>query len=89
MRLCPFSALLIGSLACGSSGSEPPDPLAEEYCADCSDRGSCIAVVDTALKTACPPETRTYYQCVTDNGCEPTACQAEWVAREACLRPAP
>ncbi len=84
--------LLFVLVACKSSGGEPIDPLAQEYCAvPCSTLGSCERVVNEALKTACPEETRLYYRCVTDSatdgGCDESRCTAEWAAREACMAP--
>lgn len=71
--------------ACGSSGPPPVDPLASDYCAICSVFPGCVNVVTDALNAACPDETRSYYQCVTDNECDVAACQAEWETRLACM----
>lgn len=81
--------LLIWLGACGSSSSEPIDPLAESYCAACSEQRSCENVVNLALQTACPDETRAYYSCVTDNACDVTACETEWAQRSICMGDAP
>lgn len=75
------------ALACGSSGSEPPDPLAEAYCADCSVFPGCPNVVNSALNAGCPDLTRAYYACLTDNACDTTICTPEWDERQACLFP--
>lgn len=71
--------------ACKSSGSEPPDPVAVEYCAACSELASCQRVVEGALVGACPDETRAYYVCLTENACDPMSCDAEWEERQNCL----
>lgn len=74
---------------CGSSEPAPVDPLASAYCAACSELASCERVVNEALNAACPDETRNYYECVADNDCEVTACEAEWATREVCMGNAP
>lgn len=94
--------LLVLVAACKSSGAEPVDPLAERYCADCcqslhdggvvpcvsdSEVNGCIRVVNDTLKAACPSETHEYYECVTANDCDTTACASEWALREACMAP--
>ena len=83
------AALLLLLAACGSSGGDPIDPLAETYCAECSEFISCERVVNEALKAPCPEETRAYYQCVTDNACEPAACESEWEERTICMGESP
>lgn len=77
----------IMALTVGCGSSEPPalDPLASDYCALCSQFTGCPNVVTDALNAACPEETRSYYQCVTDNGCDVAACQSEWATRQACI----
>jgi glycerophosphoryl diester phosphodiesterase len=75
--------------ACGSSSAEPIDPVAEAYCAACSELGSCERVVNEALMGACPDETSAYYVCVTDSACDESACEAEWAARNLCMGQAP
>ena len=85
-----FGAFLLAGLtlavACKSSGSEPPDPIAVAYCeAGCSEFTSCLRVVDEALNGVCPEETSAYYVCVTENACEPTGCAAEWEVRQDCV----
>lgn len=81
--------LTLAAFGCGSSDSADVDPLAKEYCAACSQFASCERVVTDALTTACPDETRAYYQCVTDNACDVTACEDQWSAREVCMGNAP
>jgi len=78
-------ALTLWAAACGSSSSTPIDPIAEDYCAACSELGSCENVVNQALMAACPEETSAYYGCVTDNGCDESACATEWEARNICM----
>ena len=73
--------------ACKSSEPDELDPLAVDYCAACSELGSCERVVANALVVPCPDETRSYYQCLTDSGCDLDACAAEWEARQACTEP--
>ena len=73
------------ALGCGSSEPAPVDPLATDYCAICSVFPGCERVVTDTLNAACPDETRSYYQCVTDNECDVAACQAEWETRQACM----
>ncbi|MGB8330282.1 MAG: hypothetical protein WCE62_09150 [Polyangiales bacterium] len=75
----------IVALGCGSSEPVPVDPLAADYCAICSEFPSCERVVTDTLNAACPDETSTYYQCVTDNECDVTACESEWAARAICM----
>jgi glycerophosphoryl diester phosphodiesterase len=86
-------ALSLGLLAClaacKSSGSEPTDPIAIEYCAMCSDDDSCERVVNDALMASCPEETGDYYTCLTDNACDDTACTEEWNERNVCMGRAP
>ncbi|MGB8224619.1 MAG: hypothetical protein WCF10_18660 [Polyangiales bacterium] len=82
------TAVLI-TIGCGSSEPAPVDSLAADYCAICSVFSNCGSVVTDALNAACPNETRTYYQCVTDNRCDVTACESQWAAREACLNSPP
>lgn len=85
-----FGAFLLAGLtlavACKSSGSEPPDPIAVAYCeAGCSEFASCLRVVDEALNGVCPEETSVYYACVTENACDPASCAAEWEVRQDCV----
>lgn len=92
---------LVFTFACKSSGSEPIDPLAEAYCADCcrtlQDGGlvpcpsttGCERVINDTLKAGCPDQTRKYYECLTQNSCDTTACTAEWATREECMMPEP
>jgi glycerophosphoryl diester phosphodiesterase len=84
-----FCCLLAIVGACGSSGSEPIDPIAIEYCALCSELNSCERVVDETLKAPCPDETAAYYTCVTEASCDESACEAEWMARQLCAGSAP
>ena len=81
--------LLIWVAACGSSSSTPIDPVATDYCNACSEIASCENVVNNALMTACPDETKAYYSCVTDNACDEDACAAEWETRNICMGMAP
>lgn len=81
--------LLTFVAACGSSSSTPIDPVATDYCNACSELGSCEAVVNNALMTACPDETSAYYSCVTDNACDEDACATEWETRRVCMGMAP
>jgi glycerophosphoryl diester phosphodiesterase len=82
-------ALALWAAACGSSSSTPIDPIADAYCAACSELGSCENVVNQALMAACPEETSAYYGCVTDNGCDESACATEWETRNICMGQAP
>lgn len=81
--------VLFLAVACGSSSSEPIDPLATEYCAACSELSSCERVTNETLKAACPDETHAYYRCLTDNSCDDATCEAEWNSREICMGNAP
>lgn len=80
---------LIWIAACGSSGEEPIDPIAEAYCAGCSEANSCARVVTETINAFCTDETRAYYSCVTDAACDVSACEAEWAVRELCNGQAP
>jgi len=80
-----IATMVLIATACGSSEPDPVDSLAADYCAICSRFSSCGRVVTDALSAACPNETRSYYECVTDSRCDVTACESEWAAREACL----
>jgi hypothetical protein len=85
-RFVMGGTLLVLTVGCGSSEPPPPvDPLARDYCAVCSAFPGCVNVVTDALNAACPDETRSYYQCVTDNECDVAACQSEWTTRQACM----
>jgi glycerophosphoryl diester phosphodiesterase len=88
MRVAAFG-LLVCVVACGSSSPTPIDPVAIDYCNACSELPSCENVVNEALTTACPEETRAYYICVTDNACDESACATEWAARRICMGMAP
>ena len=81
--------LLLLALACKSSGGEPIDQIAVDYCAACSELDSCERVVNETLKAPCPEETSAYYSCLTANSCDVSACTAEWSAREACVAAEP
>ncbi len=84
-----FGSILLASsmlaVACESSGSTLPDPVAVAYCADCSEFSFCPIVIDEALNAGCPEETRAYYACVTENSCQPASCETEWQRRQACF----
>ena len=91
MKQCVALSLVVGlvfAIACKSSSSAPPDPVAVEYCELCSEFAICESVVGDALVGACPDQTRAYYVCLTDNACDPASCSAEWAAREECFLPA-
>ena len=81
--------LLVSMAACKSSGSEPIDPLATDYCAECSEIPNCERVINDTLMASCPEETSDYYTCLTDNACDDTACAEEWDARTVCMGRAP
>jgi glycerophosphoryl diester phosphodiesterase len=87
-RFGPFGLLLL-LIGCGEDAPVPVDPLAEAYCAACSEETSCERLVTEALFIVCPETTQAYYQCVTDNSCDPAACSDEWAAREFCMGNAP
>jgi glycerophosphoryl diester phosphodiesterase len=80
---------LVWAVACGSSSSEPTDPLATEYCAACSELESCERVVNEAIQARCSDETRSFYGCVIDNACDESACADEWETRDICMGRAP
>lgn len=82
-------ALLAWCAACGSSSSETVNPIAMEYCASCSELGSCETVVTATIEASCTTETGAYYECVTEAECDASACQTEWQAREICMGAAP
>lgn len=82
-------ALVVWMSACGSSSSETFDPIAVEYCASCSEIGSCERVVTATIEATCTSETAAYYECVTEAECDESACQAEWQTREICMGAAP
>jgi glycerophosphoryl diester phosphodiesterase len=90
-RMCVgLAGSLILVLGCGSSSGEPPvDPLATEYCAACSEVPNCERMITETLNVVCPTETRAYYECVTENSCDTTACEVEFAVREVCLGRAP
>jgi glycerophosphoryl diester phosphodiesterase len=75
---------------CGSSsGDQPIDPLAVEYCAECSELANCERLITETLTVVCQTETRAYYECVTENSCDTTVCEVEFATREVCLGRAP
>lgn len=78
-------AVLALAIACGSSGSQPPDPLVVEYCAACSERPVCLTVVDETINGVCPDQTRAYYVCLNENTCDAMSCDAKWQARQICF----
>jgi len=80
--LTPWMLILLA--ACNSSSSEPIDDVAIEYCASCSEFGSCETVVDATIKANCTEETSAYYVCVTENDCDTSACADEWEERSVC-----
>ncbi len=84
------AGLIVLALACSSESGPPPiDPLATEYCAECSEVTNCERVITDTLVVPCPDETRAWYTCVTDNACDEAPCQEEWAARRVCLRRSP
>ena len=82
--------LLLLGLGCGSSSSPAPiDPVATEYCAECSELASCERVVNETINVVCTDETRAWYSCAAENACDDAACDAEWNEREVCMGNAP
>lgn len=80
---------LLCAAACGSSGGTEINPVATEYCAMCSELGSCERVVTMTIEAFCTEENTSYYSCLTENACDETACVAEWDARDLCMGFAP
>lgn len=78
--------MLVALVACSSSGSDPIDPVAEEYCtvAGCSDLNNCERLITDTIEVFCTDETSAYYECVATNDCDVTACEAEWEERTVC-----
>lgn len=84
-----FGVLLL-AFGCGSSsGAAPIDPVATEYCAECSELSTCERVVNETIKAICTNETRAWYSCATENACDSTACEAQWDEREVCMGESP
>ncbi|MBT8467098.1 MAG: glycerophosphodiester phosphodiesterase family protein, partial [Deltaproteobacteria bacterium] len=82
--------LLLLATGCGSSsGAAPIDPVATAYCAACSELTTCERVVNETINANCTDETRAWYSCATENACDSTACEAEWVQREVCMGESP
>ena len=74
--------------------------LATDYCETCcrpdapegepgstcvNSQESCENLITETLIIVCPDETQVYYDCLTQNSCSSTACEAEWTAREDCM----
>ena len=87
--LSVLAGILVLSLGCSSSSSQPIDPLATEYCAQCSEVASCERVVNETILAACTEETRAWYTCVTENACASEPCDAIFDTRTLCLRRGP
>ena len=87
MKLVSLALVLVAipTFGCESSSPDPIDPLAIEYCAECSEDPSCERVVNDAITTVCSEENSAYYRCLVDNSCDFSSCSAEWDARNICL----
>lgn len=83
-RLLLLAGLVL-TIACKSSESQPPDPLAVDYCDLCGERPNCPSLIDETINGVCPDQTRAYYVCLTENTCDPMSCDAEWQARQVCF----
>jgi glycerophosphoryl diester phosphodiesterase len=84
-----LAGALLAALGCSSSGGQPIDPQATEYCAQCSEFASCERVVSETILAACTEETRAWYACATENACASEPCDAIFDARTLCLRRGP
>lgn len=84
-----LAGALMLATGCSSSGGQPIDPAATEYCAQCSEIPSCERVVSETILAACEEETRAWYECATENACASEPCDAIFDARTLCLRRGP
>jgi len=87
--LAPWVFVFVVLAACSSSGSDPIDPVAEAYCAECSEQNNCERLITDTIEAFCTEETSAYYVCLTDNSCDDSACVAEWEDRNLCTGQAP
>lgn len=78
--------LLLLGFGCGSSSSPPPiDPVATDYCAQCSELANCERLISQTINAVCTDETRAWYSCMAEKACNDMDCDADWAAREACM----
>ncbi|MFW2389422.1 MAG: glycerophosphodiester phosphodiesterase [Polyangiales bacterium] len=87
--LAVLVSLVVVGTGCSSSSSQPIDPVATAYCAECSEDSSCEPVVSETILAACTEETRAWYDCAIENACVTEPCDALFDARTLCLRRSP